>query len=977
MLGDLNAQLIKAGDGWLSTNLAPVLTSSWFQADGIVIITWDEGVGTQGCCGLAAPGGQIATIVVTAENKGLGSFTGTGDHYGTLRAMEEQYNVPLLRNSGPANNTTNGDLTPAFGNDGSISGTVFDTQSPSHAIVGATVNYTGTNGNGTTTTTAGGVYSFTGVAPGSYTVSTTDTPNYVTVSGSSASVSVTANTTTKNVGLTLAGSGGISGTVSDTQIPAHTIVGATVTYSGTNGSGSTTTTTGGVFSFTGVPPGSYTVSTTDSPNYVTVSGSSASVTVTANAITKNVALTLAGSGGISGTVSDTQNPSNAIVGAAVTYTGTNGSGSTTTTSGGLFSFTGVPPGSYTVATTDSPNYATTTGSSTTVSVTANTITKNVALKLAGSGGISGTVFDTQSPSNPIVGATVTYSGTNGSGSTTTTSGGNFSFTGVPPGSYTVATIDSPNYVTTSGSSATEPVTAGTITSNVALTLTGSGGISGTVYDTQNPSSPIVGATVTYSGTNGSGSTTTTTGGVFAFTGVPPGTNYTVSTTDSPNYVTTAASSTTVSVAANTITKNVMLTLTGSGGISGTVFDTQSPSNAIVGATVTYSGTNGSGSTTTTSGGNFSFTGVPTGSYTVATTDLPNYGTTTASSATEPVTAGTITNNVALTLTGSGGISGTVTDTQSNPIVGATVTYSGANGNGSTTTTTGGAFSFTGVPPGTNYTVSTTDNPNYVTDPGSTLTVTVYPNASSDNVALTLTAVGGINGTVTTNSGTTGLPTATVTYTGPAGSDQVDTSDMDGAYQLIDVPDGTYSVTASDAVDSPGYQPETFTVTVTGTASTMQPFQLTAGLDGSIAGTVTDAQTGQPIVGVTVNDGGSNTSLPTDSAGNYVIESEPAGNYTASVTAPGYVTGTASVTVANDANTQTIFALTEDGTISGTVTDAQTHATIVGARSCAHFVRSLRVSPTAPAATASRTSRQARHIRSRQASVAIQRRRAAR
>ena len=98
----------------------------------------------------------------------------------------------------------------------------------------------------------------------------------------------------------------------------------------------------------------------------------------------------------------------------------------------------------------------------------------------------------------------------------------------------------------------------------------------------------------------------------------------------------------------------------------------------------------------------------------------------------------------------------------------------------------------------------------MTDPGSTLTVTVYPNASSDNVALTLTAVGGINGTVTTNSGTTGLPTATVTYTGPAGSGQVDTSDMDGAYQLIDVPDGTYSVTASDAVDSPGYQPETFT-----------------------------------------------------------------------------------------------------------------------------------------------------------------------
>ena len=114
----------------------------------------------------------------------------------------------------------------------------------------------------------------------------------------------------------------------------------------------------------------------------------------------------------------------------------------------------------------------------------------------------------------------------------------------------------------------------------------------------------------------------------------------------------------------------------------------------------------------------------------------------------------------------------------------------------------------------------------------------------------------------------------------------------------------------------------------------------------------------------------NTSLPTDSAGNYVIESEPAGNYTASVTAPGYVTGTASVTVANDANTQTIFALTEDGTISGTVTDAQTHATIVGATVMCPLCPVTSGVTNGSGGYSSRTSRQARHIRSRQASVAI-------
>jgi hypothetical protein len=745
---DTNNQLITAGDTWLSNNLPAVLTSSWFKANGTVIITWDESVDADntGCCNLTSPGGHIPNIVISSSNKGLGNFTGTGDHYGTLRAIEEQYGAGFLNAS---SNTINGDLTPAFGKDGTVSGTVNDSVTNT-GISGATVTLN--NGGGSATTSSNGGYSITAVPPGTYTATASATGH---VNQVITGIKVTAGSNAIENFSLAPNTGGISGTVFDTQNPAHAVVGATVTYSGTNGTkGTTTTTTGGAFSFTGVTAGSgYTVSTADTPNYVTTSGSSATVSVTAGTTTKNVALTLAGSGGISGTVFDTQTPSNAIVGATVMYSGTNGSGSTTTTSGGVFSFTGVPPGSYTVSTTDSPNYVTSAGSSTTVSVTANTTTKNVLLTLTGSGGISGTVFDTQTPSDPIVGATVTYSGTNGSGSTTTTSGGVFSFTGVPTGSYTVSTTDTPNYVTTTNSTGSEPVSAGTITSNVALTLAGSGGITGAVSDTQTPSNAIEGATVTYTGTNGSGSTETTSGGAFTFTGVPPG----------------------------------------------------------------------------------------------------------------------------------------------------------------------------------SYTVSTSDTPNYVTDSGSSTTVPVYPNASTNNVALTLTAVGGISGTVTTNSGTTGLPAATVTYTGPAGSGQVNTSDLEGDYQLTDVPDGIYSVTASDAVDSPGYQPETFTVTVTGTASTPQPFQLTAGPDGSIAGTVTDAQTGKPIVGATVSDGVSQTT-PTDSAGNYVFENEPAGlpNYTVTVTDAGYVTGTASVAVTSQANTQTNFALNEDGTIGGTVTDALTHAAIVGA-----------------------------------------------
>ncbi len=107
-----SSQLITAGDTWLSTNIAPVISSTWFKQNGVIIITWDEGTSGKGCCGLTSPGGHIATIVVTSNNQGLGQFTGIGDHFGTLAAIEKAYGVALL---GGSASSVNGDLTGAFG----------------------------------------------------------------------------------------------------------------------------------------------------------------------------------------------------------------------------------------------------------------------------------------------------------------------------------------------------------------------------------------------------------------------------------------------------------------------------------------------------------------------------------------------------------------------------------------------------------------------------------------------------------------------------------------------------------------------------------------------------------------------------------------------------------------------------------------------------------------------------------------------
>ena len=106
--------------------------------------------------------------------------------------------------------------------------------------------------------------------------------------------------------------------------------------------------------------------------------------------------------GISGTVSDTQTPAQPIAGAAVTYSGTRGNGSTTTDAGGGYTLSNVPPGTYTIS---AGATGFTSPAAQMVTVTANTFaTANVSLTATSS--IGGGVFDTQSPAQPVVGAAV-------------------------------------------------------------------------------------------------------------------------------------------------------------------------------------------------------------------------------------------------------------------------------------------------------------------------------------------------------------------------------------------------------------------------------------------------------------------------------------------------------------------------------------------------------------------------------------------
>jgi acid phosphatase len=110
---DMHDGTVQEGDAWLRANLTTILGSSWFADDGTIIITMDENDDqpTGACCGDAAAG-RIPMVVISRNSLGKGSVGLIGDHFGTLRSIEEVYGLPLL---GAADDPANGDISGLFG----------------------------------------------------------------------------------------------------------------------------------------------------------------------------------------------------------------------------------------------------------------------------------------------------------------------------------------------------------------------------------------------------------------------------------------------------------------------------------------------------------------------------------------------------------------------------------------------------------------------------------------------------------------------------------------------------------------------------------------------------------------------------------------------------------------------------------------------------------------------------------------------
>ncbi len=313
--------------------------------------------------------------------------------------------------------------------------------------------------------------------------------------------------------------------------------------------------------------------------------------------------------------------------------------------------------------------------------------------------------------------------------------------------------------------------------------------------------------------------------------------------------------------------------------------------AASGVTATLS----SGATTTTgSGGNFAFSGVEAGTYTVTISGFPEDAT--FAQVTQSATIATDGQNVQLNFAGeyirSSAVVGNVVaadammsggDGQPETLAGVTVTLDGEHAMGETMETDmSGGFAFTGLRAGT-YTVTISDYPEDV----SFETVSVEVEIDVGEVGQAdftghFIRTSAVEGQVIIDG--EGLAGVTVTLAGgPSDERHTMMTDADGMYRFEDLRPGDYTVSISD-FDTRDYefastsQDVSVDLDETGTVSFTGVLLRTSG----ISGRVSVEGMGLDSIEVTLSGGDDSRTAMTDAGGQYSFAGLAAGDYTVSI-----------------------------------------------------------------------------------------------
>jgi phosphatidylinositol-3-phosphatase len=85
---------VAGGDRFLARTVPSLLAE--LGPHGLLVLTWDEGSSDAGCCGAAARGGHIATILAGPDVRRGSRDAQPVDHYGVLGTIEEALGLPPL-----------------------------------------------------------------------------------------------------------------------------------------------------------------------------------------------------------------------------------------------------------------------------------------------------------------------------------------------------------------------------------------------------------------------------------------------------------------------------------------------------------------------------------------------------------------------------------------------------------------------------------------------------------------------------------------------------------------------------------------------------------------------------------------------------------------------------------------------------------------------------------------------------------------
>jgi hypothetical protein len=94
---------VSSGDRFLSQLVPPLLRK--LGSRGLLVLTWDEGSSSLGCCALAS-GGHIATVLAGPAARPGARFGGPVDQYSVLQMVEDLFGLRRLRGAGCKCTTT-------------------------------------------------------------------------------------------------------------------------------------------------------------------------------------------------------------------------------------------------------------------------------------------------------------------------------------------------------------------------------------------------------------------------------------------------------------------------------------------------------------------------------------------------------------------------------------------------------------------------------------------------------------------------------------------------------------------------------------------------------------------------------------------------------------------------------------------------------------------------------------------------------